>query len=366
MPWRADRDPYRVWISEAMLQQTRVEAVVPYFERFVARFPNVAALASAPLDDVLAAWSGLGYYSRARTLHATARAIAGPRAGVFPSTVEELRGLPGIGPYTAGAIASIAFDVRAPLVDGNVARVLCRVLALAGDPASSELKRALWAHAEELLPARSSPGEWNQALMELGALVCVPRVPRCSECPVAADCRAFAAGLTRELPWPKARREPIDVELTVLAVARGGAVLLEQRPSGGRMASLWQLPTIQRSPREPLLFPAEWPAAPLSGRPLLQADASDARELRHAITHHRIRAELRRGRTTSATLPDDMRFVGPLDVAGLALTGMAKKALRVLAAWDDDGGAAILAPRRARVRAVGSRRAPSNPKRRNG
>src|SRR5690606_12970117 len=179
---------YAIWVSEIMLQQTRVQTVIPYWERWMARFPTVRALADAPLDDVLAAWAGLGYYSRARNLWSGAREVTARWAGALPSRAAELREVPGIGPYTAGAIASIAFGERAPLVDGNVARVLARVFAIEDDIKSSAGQRALWARAGELmaaLPADHAPGDLNQGLMELGATVCAPQAPRCLVCPLA-------------------------------------------------------------------------------------------------------------------------------------------------------------------------------------
>src|SRR5438477_1446956 len=187
LPWRRTRDPYAIWVSEIMLQQTRVQTVIPYWERWMSRFPTVAALAHAPLDDVLAAWAGLGYYSRARNLHAGAQTVASKFAGALPARASELRAVPGIGPYTAGAIASIAFGEKAPLVDGNVARVLARVYGIAEDIKSSAGQRALWARAGELmaaLPASAAPGDLNQGLMELGATICAPAAPRCLTCPL--------------------------------------------------------------------------------------------------------------------------------------------------------------------------------------
>src|SRR5687768_15197757 len=186
-----------------MLQQTRVQTVIPYWERWMARFPTVSVLAEAPLDDVLAAWAGLGYYSRARNLHAGARAVATTHGGALPRRASELREVPGIGPYTAGAIASIAYGERAPLVDGNVARVLARVFAIEHDIKSSAGQRTLWQRAGELmsaLPAEHAPGDLNQGLMELGATLCSPTSPRCLVCPLAAHCTAARTGRHDELP----------------------------------------------------------------------------------------------------------------------------------------------------------------------
>jgi A/G-specific adenine glycosylase len=247
LPWRRTRDPYAVWVSEIMLQQTRVATVIPYWLRWMERFPTVRALADAPLDHVLAAWSGLGYYRRARHLHAGARWVA-ERGGALPSRAAELRAVPGVGAYTAGAVASIAFGEPAPLVDGNVARVLARVLAVEDDVKSTAGQRAIWAHAAALMAARavdSEPGELNQGLMELGATVCTPSSPACLTCPLGAHCRARAAGRQDELPRLPAR--PREAALPLLAtvalwVESRGTILLAQRLASGLYAGLWELP----------------------------------------------------------------------------------------------------------------------------
>ncbi|MBM3975798.1 MAG: hypothetical protein FJ299_02270, partial [Planctomycetes bacterium] len=204
LPWRRTRDPYAIWISEAMLQQTRVETVIPYWRRFLERFPDLRALAAAPEDSVVAAWSGLGYYRRARALREAARALVERHAGGFPRTRDAWLALPGVGPYTAGAVLSIAFDEPEPLVDGNVLRVFARLFAIAEPIDRPATVKRIWARAAELVPRRprgaTRPRNWNQALMELGATVCLPREPNCGECPVRAHCAARAAGRTAELP----------------------------------------------------------------------------------------------------------------------------------------------------------------------
>ncbi len=328
LPWRASRDPYRVWISEAMLQQTRVETVIPYFARFLDRFPSLSTLAAAPVEDVLAVWSGLGYYSRARTLHAAARSIMAVHAGRMPDDREELRDLPGIGPYTAGAILSIAFDQPEPLVDGNVARVFSRVFEIAGEPTSPALTRELWERAEQLVGAGDRAGDWNQALMEVGALVCTPRDPKCADCPLASDCGARRAGRVAELPWPKARKTAVGVELAVLVVERRGRYLLEQRPAIGRMAGLWQLPTIELA-RDARLFPTRWPeCTDARGRsvPTLSAGV-ELGTVSHTITHHRIRATVRRGSILAKRIESPFAWFPVHELAALPLTGMARKVL---------------------------------------
>jgi A/G-specific adenine glycosylase len=242
LPWRQSWDPYGIWLSEVMLQQTRVEVVLPYYERFLARFPTVEALAAAPLEEVLALWSGLGYYRRARQLHAAAQQIA---AAGFPRTVEGLRALPGIGDYTAAAVASMAFGVAAPVLDGNVERVLARWLALAGDPKASGPRRELRAAAASLLdPAR--PGDSNQALMELGAVLCTPRRPKCLLCPIAGGCRAAAEGDPERYPAARAKREAEKRRLVVAVVEDGQGVLLFRRPDDSELlAGTWELPWVE-------------------------------------------------------------------------------------------------------------------------
>jgi A/G-specific adenine glycosylase len=245
LPWRRTREPYRVWISEIMLQQTRVEVVVPYYERFVARFPTPHALADAPLDDVLAAWSGLGYYRRARQLHAAAALVVREHAGELPAEDEALRALPGIGRYTAGAIRSIAFGHAAPIVDGNVARVLSRLFALAGGPGDAAWEKRLWTLATALVPA-ADPSAFNQGLMELGATVCTPRAPRCEACPLARFCRAHAAGREEAYPPAKKRARPEKVERWVLLAVRprDGAVWMRRRGDDEHNAGQWEAPLV--------------------------------------------------------------------------------------------------------------------------
>jgi A/G-specific adenine glycosylase len=239
LPWRREVTPYRVLLSELMLQQTRVDTVVPYFERFVARWPTLGSLATASDDEVLSAWSGLGYYARARNLLRCARAVGG---GDLPCTVEGLRALPGIGPYTAGAVASIGFGVAAPLVDGNVERVLSRLDARTAAPKGAG-RAALWARAGEIVRARpdgAHPGALNQALMELGATVCTPRAPRCGQCPVAEHCLALAAGAPGSFPTraPKAAPRPMR-GTRVLARDGEHRMLLGRRPPG-LLGGLWE------------------------------------------------------------------------------------------------------------------------------
>jgi A/G-specific adenine glycosylase len=242
LPWRVEpRDPYRVWVSEIMLQQTQVVSVIPYFRRFIERFPTVQALAAAPLDDVLKLWEGLGYYARARNLFRAARKVVAEFEGCLPDTVEELSQLPGIGRYTCGAIASIAFGRDAPVVDGNVKRVLCRVYAIRGDARQPAVQKKLWACAEANLP-KGKGGRWNEAMMELGATVCTPRSPRCDECPLAGVCRARALGTQEQLPTKATKKRLPHYDVTAAVIRKRGRILIAQRPVGGMLGGLWEFP----------------------------------------------------------------------------------------------------------------------------
>ncbi len=252
LAWRAEpRDPYRVWVSEIMLQQTQAATVIPYFYRFTERFPTVQALAQAPLDDVLKLWEGLGYYARARHLHRAAQKVVAEFDGRLPDTVEELSKLPGIGRYTAGAIASIAFGRDAPAVDGNVRRVLCRLYAIRGDVRRSKIQNQLWALAEANLP-KGKAGRWNEAMMELGATVCTPRSPRCGECPLAGSCRAHALGIQEKLPARAASKRTPHYDVAAAVIRKRGRVLIARRPLGGMLGGLWEFPGGKKKHRESL------------------------------------------------------------------------------------------------------------------
>lgn len=236
-------DPYHVLVSELMLQQTQVATVIPYFKRFIERFPTAADLAAADEQEVLRLWQGLGYYSRARNLQRAAKHVVEKCGGQMPSTVEGLLELPGVGRYTAGAVASIAFERRAPILDGNVMRVLCRLDRVEADPRQPATQEVLWARAEEMLPM-ASVGDFNSALMELGALICTPRAPQCLLCPVREQCEAFAAGVQERIPPPrKAKATPL-FKRHILCVRQGDRWLIEQRPATGRWAGMWQFVTV--------------------------------------------------------------------------------------------------------------------------
>ncbi|MDX9975736.1 MAG: A/G-specific adenine glycosylase [FCB group bacterium] len=249
LPWRRTRDPYAIWLSEILLQQTRVDQGLPYYERFIAAFPTVAALAAADEERVLKAWEGLGYYARARNMQKAARVILNERNGLLPATLEEWQSLPGVGRYTAGAVASIAYGVRAPVLDGNVKRVLSRLLDVEesiDDPAMTE---ALWERAATLVP-RDAPGDFNQGMMELGARICVPRGPRCGECPVRKHCLAFQLGTQELRPVRKARKAVPFHETVGLIIRRNGRYLLAKRPAKGLLSGLWEFPGGKVEPGE--------------------------------------------------------------------------------------------------------------------
>jgi len=243
LPWQRRRDPYAIWVSEIMLQQTQVATVVPYYQRFLGRFPDIATLAAAPLDEVLAQWSGLGYYSRARNLHRAAQIIVRDHAGRFPSDFDAVLDLPGIGRSTAAAICAFAYGARHAILDGNVKRVLARHFAIPGYPGDKPVEAALWAHAEALLP-RKDLAAYTQALMDLGANVCTRRRPRCASCPLVRACRAYREGRVDELPAPRPA-QVLPHRTTVMPVLEcAGKVLLERRPAAGVWGGLWCFPEL--------------------------------------------------------------------------------------------------------------------------
>ena len=252
LPWRHRDDPYAVWVSEIMLQQTQVATVVPYYERFLARFPTVQALAEAPIDEVLRMWQGLGYYRRAHMLHRAARMVVDEYGGKLPRDPAALQKLPGIGRYTAGAIASLAYGVDTPALDGNVIRVLARLADLPDDVRRSATRRKLWTLAEALLP-RGRSAAWNEGLMELGRRVCTPRTPRCAECPLAAHCQARAHGTQAARPVKTRAPKPPHYDVTAGVIRReDGRVLIAQRPAGKMLGGLWEFPGGKRERGESL------------------------------------------------------------------------------------------------------------------
>lgn len=315
LPWRREPTPWRVWLSEVMCQQTRVDSVVGYFERFVARFPTPAALAEAPVDDVLSLWAGLGYYARARNLHAAARQVVMLHGGEVPGDPDAFGALNGVGPYTRGAVQSIAFGHRVGVVDGNVERVLCRLDAVRDDPRTPAIRRQLWARADALVPAER-PGDFNQALMELGATVCTPRSPRCEACPLAPDCVAHHTGQAETLPNKprRVKRKAVDV-VCGLVREPGGAVWLARRPESGLLGGMWELPSVENSAR------------PGDLRSLGLMPRGEPTIVRHVFTHLEwtLHVYLADGRPRlDRTLLD----VAESKLPGVALSGPALKALR--------------------------------------
>jgi len=251
LPWRLDvRDPYHALVCECMLQQTQVSRVLEKYQPFLDRFPTVQTLADAPEDDVLAAWAGLGYYRRARMLHACAQAIVENHGGIVPESLDALQALPGIGRYTAGAIASMVFHQRAPIVDGNVTRVLLRVHNKPEPQGDKDTVKWAWHRAEQLVQAATDPAVFNEAMMELGATVCTPKNIRCDSCPIRSHCRALKSGTTESIPLPKPKAKQKPMYCSAVIAAENGSILLEQRPSSGMWANMYQVPTIERDDRQ--------------------------------------------------------------------------------------------------------------------
>ena len=251
LPWRGHPDPYAIWISEIMLQQTRVETVIPYFQRWLARFPSIFELAAAPQQEVLNLWEGLGYYARARNLHRAAQIIVTEHQGKLPQTAAELQKLPGIGRYTAGAIASIAFGADEAALDGNIRRVLARVFDVTQPARSTEGEHLLWQLAEENLPAGAA-GEYNQALMDLGATICMPSSPDCAQCPVASHCQARTLGMQEERPVSQPKASIPHYTVAAAIIRQNGTVFIAQRPQKGLLGGLWEFPGGKTEPGESL------------------------------------------------------------------------------------------------------------------
>ena len=316
LPWQGSRDPYRIWLSEIMLQQTQVATVLPYYERFLAAFPDVATLAAAPIDRVLEQWAGLGYYRRAHHLHAAARMVVERHAGAFPADADALAALPGIGRSTAAAIAAFAFGVRGAILDGNVKRVLARHRAIEGFPGEAAVERRLWTLAETLLPARAIE-RYTQGLMDLGATVCTRTAPRCAACPVAVDCVARREGRVDRLPSPRPRRTLPHRETRVLLIEHAGEFLFERRPPTGIWSGLWSLPEL----------PVDGDVAEaLRDRFGVDAIAIEAlAPIEHAFTHFRL-------------------TIRPLRVTARRLRARVESPGHVWLARDDALGAALPAP----------------------
>ncbi|HEX2066960.1 MAG TPA: A/G-specific adenine glycosylase [Candidatus Thermoplasmatota archaeon] len=317
LPWRRTKDPYAIWVSEAMLQQTRVDVAAPYYERWLRRWPRVLDLAGAGEEEVLAQWSGLGYYSRARNLHKAARAVAGEQGGRLPASVEGLRALPGVGPYTAAAVASIAFGLPVACVDGNVTRVVARFAGLRG-ALDAKARTRIGSLAQAWLDP-AMPGDWNQAMMELGATVCTPRRPRCGACPVAAACASRGRdpeAVPRKAPSAKVRVETVRFAV----VRRRGHVLLVRAPRGGLLGGLLGLPG--GAGREPL-------GKQVEGQTGVRATlARPAAALRHQFSHRTWEMRVHAAAWKAGEPVGEARWVAEADLPGAALSAAARKALR--------------------------------------
>jgi len=326
LPWRRSRDPYRVWLSEIMLQQTQVATVKDYFDRFTRAFPDVHSLAAAEESDVLRLWEGLGYYRRARQLHAAAKKVVAEYGGTFPDEAEELQQLPGIGRYTAGAIASIAFNRRAPILEANTIRLLSRLVAYRGNPHSQAGQRPLWRVAEEILPQKRV-AEFNQALMELGSLVCTPNEPKCSACPLSAVCAAFAAGLQHEIPLAKPRQVYTDLREAAVIVRKNGSVLVRQCGADERWAGLWDFPRFAVEADGPLFARKEIAAKVASQTGIACDPGGLLKTLKHGVTRYRITLDCYQATYVSgrvrATTSAAVRWlpVGELSLLPLSTTG---------------------------------------------
>lgn len=327
LPWRRSRDPYAIWVSEVMLQQTRVATVIPYYERWMQRFPDVKTLAAASEDHVLHAWQGLGYYSRARALLQGARAVVERHDGRMPHALEELRALPGIGPYTAGAIRSIAFDRPAAIVDGNVVRVLTRLYALTGDPARAPLKQRLWKLAEELVPEHGAR-DFNQALMELGATVCAPKGAECGRCPLAKDCVAREHGWQARLPELAKRPDTTPVRMVAAVVERSGRFLVMQLgEEAPRWAGMWQFPNTEVGAKETTGSALKRALHALG----LDAEPEElVLTVRHSVTRYRIQLDVHRARARGTARSESIAWKRVGELNDLALPSAHRRIARAL------------------------------------
>ncbi|MGA2420994.1 MAG: A/G-specific adenine glycosylase [Candidatus Acidiferrum sp.] len=338
LPWRRDRDAYRVWLSEIMLQQTRVAAVIPYYQKFLARFPSVEALAEAPAEEVLRLWAGLGYYSRARNLQRTAQQIVAKHAGQFPKNESDVRGLPGIGAYTAAAILSIAFGQEHAVLDGNVARVLARIFAIRGDLREASRWQELQRGADVLLE-RTAAGDWNQAMMELGAVICTPRAPQCLVCPVMKHCAARKESVQEEIPERRKKRAPVSVTLAAAVFVDGkGRTLLLPPPRVGTekiaaehvptlVSKMWHFPTIAvvQDAREEIERHARREFGLERSRTLRVVELA---RVRHSVTYRQIRVFGFRMAVARLPRSDGAKAVALDDLASVPISNLTRKIAR--------------------------------------
>ncbi|HEV7221273.1 MAG TPA: A/G-specific adenine glycosylase [Pirellulales bacterium] len=335
LEWRNSRDPYRIWVSEIMLQQTQVATVADYFTRFLTAFPNVEALAAAPEEQVLRLWEGLGYYRRARQMHRAAAVIVNQHGGRFPRELETVLALPGIGRYTAGAVTSIAFDARSPILEANTIRLLSRLLAYRGDPRQSQGQQTLWTFAEDLLPRQGS-GELNQALMELGSLVCTPRKPACEKCPAMSLCPTYRDKLQDLVPRAPRKPNVEHVREAALVVRRRRRVLLMRRGEGGRWAGLWDFPRFALAAAEGDALDRQLAEKLRELTGVVARPRELLSTLKHGVTRFRITLDCYAADYVSAAkrLPGgaELRWVEPSDFEQYPLSVTGRKLSRLVAA----------------------------------
>ncbi|TWT99324.1 A/G-specific adenine glycosylase [Botrimarina colliarenosi] len=329
LPWRRSRDPYRVWVSEVMLQQTQVDTVRPYFERFTTAFPTVAALAAADEQDVLRLWEGLGYYRRARSLHAAAKQVVAEHDGKMPGDVATLLTLPGIGRYTAGAIVSIAYDKSAPILEANTIRLFTRLVAYDGEPTSSAGQRRLWGLAEELLPAKEV-ARFNQALMELGALVCTPVEPKCDACPVEKLCRARAEGSVNRLAPTTKKLKFSDAREAAVVVRKGATVLVRQCAEGERWAGLWDFPRFAIDSEGPLFAKKELTEKVADQTGITCEPGALITTIKHGVTRFRITLECYEAAHNGGRVRGSAKWIKPAELSDLPLSVTGRKLAKLL------------------------------------
>ncbi len=334
LPWRENNDPYRVWLSEVMLQQTQVETVRAYFERFTNRFPTVDQLAEADEEEVLKLWEGLGYYRRARSLHAAAKQVVGFHASKMPESVDELMKLPGIGRYTAGAIVSIAHDKRAPILEANTIRLLTRLTAYKGDPTKSAGQKFLWAIAEEILPQKKI-APFNQALMELGSLVCTPTEPNCKECPLQSVCKGYQTGTIDSLKPTTTKLKFTDAkEVAVVVVDSRGRYLLRRCQPNERWSGLWDFPRFSCETESPVVIEQECVSKVKSLTGVEAEVTGHFKQIKHAVTRFRITLDCYLAKRIGGRLCGDRnstRWVTEEELAELPLSVTGRKIAKSLA-----------------------------------
>jgi len=327
LPWRKSRNPYTVWISEIMLQQTQIETVIPYYQRFIREFPTIRRLAKAPLERVLELWSGLGYYRRARNLHQAAQEMVEKHGGRFPRELKQALSLPGVGDYTARAVLSIAYNQPYAVLDGNVARVMARLLALRGNLHQLQFRRLIEENLEMLL-SRRSPGNFNQAMMELGQTVCLPRSPRCSICPLRLECRGFQSGKAESYPQPRPRKQAEEWHMAAAVLRKNQQVMLVLGLDDGLLGDLWNFPAaLGRSGSEALTRLKKKLSSLLGTVPLLKGPEH---ELHHNITHRSIQVHVYKGFLNIRTNSAGSRWFHPPSVGQAAVSQLARKIARKL------------------------------------